>query len=127
MNDACKLFFATTRSVIWWGLLFVISGCIATTGSRVESFKRYYSSLVGKSISGIERSLGNVIFIGVKSAGNGNLEQEYANNWMRVRAPGTEKIVYQCHFFYEYEPQSGLIVKFRFEEKVKDACQTPGV
>jgi len=44
-----------------------------------------------------------------------------------ARAPETKKIIYQSHFFYEYEPHSGVIVKFRYEEKVKDACQIPGV
>ena len=113
------------------GLFLAITGCITTTGHRVEAFKRSHNSFVGKTISVFEKAakneIKNQIYIGIKSLPNGNMEKEYANFWARSYAPGTKTVVYDCHYFYEYELESQLIVKFRIEEKRKDACQIPGV
>ena len=49
---------------------------------------------------------------------NGNIEIGYG-------ALSVERVdgKYPCRSFYEYEPKSGLIVGFRFEEDYKDACR----
>jgi hypothetical protein len=48
---------------------------------------------------------------------NGNLEDEYDASLRGKR----------CRYFYEYEPQSGVIVGFRFEESEPYACRITGV
>lgn len=108
---------------------FVIAstGCITTTASRVEAFISIGQSYIGKTISQSERRGLIATGIGIKSLPNGNFEKEYGNIWMRKKNPKTQAFTYPCHFFLEYEPQSEVIVKFRFEEKFENACQGSGV
>ena len=108
--------FAVLVRLIWLSLTFAVTGCVTTTGYRVDLFMAHGNSYVGKTISQAERGF-NSIHLGIKTLSNGNSEKEYIHFWMRDK----------CHFFYEYEPKSGLIVKFRIEEKEKNACQAPGV
>lgn len=111
------------------GLTAAIAGCITTTSYRVDAFMLSSNSFVGKTIPEFEKYISNAIHIGVKPLPNGNLEKEYANQWRWKYddSGGVRKVILLCHYFYEYEPRSSLIVKFRFEEKVANACQIPGV
>ena len=109
------------------GLCFASAGCISTTQHRVDVFMFTGTSYIEKTITDFERGGLVSILISTKLLPHGKFENEYGNVWMRKLTPGTKELIYQCHFFYEYEPESKIIVKFRFEEKVKNACQLPGV
>ena len=52
---------------------------------------------------------------------NGNIEAGYDDGFMPKRNGK-----YPCRYYYEYEPKSGLIVGFRFEEDFKHACVVSG-
>ena len=57
-------------------------------------------------------------FMGSRTLPNGNIEDQYYDGLLRNKE--------KCHYFYEYEPKSGLIVNFRFEEKEKYDCRATG-
>lgn len=57
---------------------------------------------------------------------NGNIENEYVEGVGSVRGVNGAPNFHPCHYFYEYEPKSGLIVNFRFEEKEKYDCRATG-
>jgi hypothetical protein len=54
-------------------------------------------------------------FVGSVVLSNGNIENEYIGYSAKP-----------CRTFYEYEPESGLIVGFRFEEKNQYDCRVTG-
>ena len=60
----------------------------------------------------------NPRFMGSTTLHNGNIEDQYYDGLLRNKV--------KCHYFYEYEPKSGLIVNFRFEEKEKYDCRATG-
>jgi hypothetical protein len=59
------------------------------------------------------------IFLGDKKLPGGNFEAGY-NYWL------DSKNTRVCKYFFEYEPSSGLIVGFRFEEPERLACRFTG-
>ena len=88
-----------------------------------ESFVIHHNTYVGKkTIAYIERKY--LRPISSKLLPSGNMENEYLWGPGTYTYPGVKKA--QCHYFYEYAPQTGLIVGFRFEEKFKHACRETG-
>ncbi len=65
-------------------------------------------------------------FVGSKTLPNGNIEDEYFDGFSDVRDKRNGVFIHNCIYFYEYEPKSGLIVNFRFEEKKKYDCRATG-
>jgi hypothetical protein len=65
-------------------------------------------------------------FVGSKTLPNGNIEDEYFDGLSDGRHKGNGVFIHNCIYFYEYEPKSGLIVNFRFEEKEKYDCRATG-
>lgn len=61
-------------------------------------------------------------FLGDKALPNGNLESGFSTPYRNDGLP----LETQCRYFFEYEPTSGLIVSFRYEESKKFACKTTG-
>ena len=59
------------------------------------------------------------IFLGDSKLPNGNLEAGYKHSLDRK---GTKF----CRYFFEYEPATGLVVGFRFEEPEPFACRITG-
>jgi hypothetical protein len=56
------------------------------------------------------------IFLGDVSLPNGNLEAGFI--WWHTQP--------RCRYYYEYDPKSGVIVGFRFEETERYACRISG-
>ena len=65
-------------------------------------------------------------FMGSRTLPNGNIEDRYFDSGGAIRGVNGAPAFYPCHYFYEYEPKSGLIVNFRFEEKEKYDCRATG-
>jgi hypothetical protein len=59
------------------------------------------------------------IFLGDTKLSNGNLEAGYSHALNR-------EVTKVCRYFFEYEPKTGLIVGFRFEESESFACRITG-
>lgn len=94
-----------------------VLACIDCKPELQESWLRTRNSYIGQSMYSQhwQRLNASDKLIGSKILSNGNVENEYENFFVRT-----------CHYFYEYEPRSGLIVKFRFEEDSKYACRASG-
>lgn len=106
----------------------VLGGCAFDHSQKGlhESFIVGKNFIVGKkTISFYEKRGARTI--SVKALSNGNIENEYVTANSFVAEAARNSGVFHCHYFYEYEPQSGLIVKFRFDEKSQYACKTSGV
>lgn len=65
-------------------------------------------------------------FVGSKTLPNGNIEDQYFDGFADHRDKDKGVLIHNCSYFYEYEPKSGLIVNFRFEEKKKYDCRATG-
>jgi hypothetical protein len=89
---------------------------------RHKSFVKSLSETVGNNIYNCQgngwchqhRGDGS-LFQGDEKLGNGNYEAKYFLSPNR-----------KCKYFFEYEPESGLIVGFRYEESEKFACRFTG-
>lgn len=93
------------------GLLVVLfSGCL----SPHENFKLCMGANVGRKINGSDRSHWAIpeYFVGSKSLPNGNIENEY-------------KYIRTCRYFFEYDPETRIIVNWRFEGKESDCVVNP--
>lgn len=95
----------------------LLSGCMVVdywgkTPSPHESFKNHYNWYVGKTIqffrTGSAPPEGKA-----KRLPNGNLEDEY---WLYKGA---------CRIYYEYNPETGIIVRWRFEGGEQNCVQNP--
>lgn len=63
------------------------------------------------------------LFLGESDLINGNKERGY--RYGRFDANNL-KLFPQCHYFYEYNVKTGVIVSFRFEESKRFACRISG-
>lgn len=61
-------------------------------------------------------------FLGDKTLPNGNLESGFSTPYRSDGLP----LETQCRYYFEYEPTTGLIVRFRYEESQNFACKTTG-
>lgn len=94
----------------------VISGC--SIGARLphENFREVYGGKVGKSIDDPSLLVGNYPKreVGSRTLSNGNLEKGFdmENPWGH------------CRIYYEVNPQSRIIIAWRFEGS-DEACAVP--
>ena len=110
-------------------VLLILQGCGAWDFSDKglhEAFVIHHNTYVGKkTIAYVE--LNGLRPISTKLLSNGNMVNEYFGGPFRypdVSLKGGYDS--PCHYFYEYKPQTGLIVGFRFEGKFKYACRETG-
>ena len=109
------------------GVSTAMTGCVFNNSvqGRHEMFIDGMNSYVGtKTINYHEKS--GAAAISKKFLANGNIENEYGYATSFVISPDGKGGTFHCHYFFEYQPQSGLIVKFRFEETSKYACRGSG-
>ena len=94
----------------------VISGCSLGAGMSQDNFREIYSGKVGRSIDDPSLLVGNYPKkeVGSRTLPNGNIEMEFD-----MENPGG-----QCRIFYEVDPQSRIIVAWRFEGG-DEACAVP--
>lgn len=92
-------------------LLVILSGCFYSPLTPHETFKERNQSEVGRNIN--EPRFRYFIPKNIKSLPNGNIEYEY-------HVPRKE-----CHYFYEIEPKTGLIVGWRFEGSESECSVNP--
>ena len=93
-------------------LVFVFqSSCYLELKSPHESFKNHAQWYIGKTIQFLRSGTGHPE--SVKKLTNGNIEEEYS-----IRKG-------KCRIFYEYAPDTGIIVNWRFEGGEKECIQNP--
>ena len=63
------------------------------------------------------------LFLGESELKNGNKERGFRDGWPDSKTPTRFP---QCRYFYEYDPKTGVIVGFRFEESERFACRISG-
>lgn len=105
------------RRLTWIALGVALVPLLSTCYSAVtphENFKGFHERDVGKSADDPSTSVSRYPqkLIGTRKLQNGNIENEY---FLR----GT------CRYFYEIDPKTRLIVRFRFEGNVKDCGIVP--
>ncbi len=99
---------AITKSLLACLLVLTLSSCI----SPHENFKDHMQVNVGRSIDNTrswvrpDRYLGNTVLE------NGNIENEY-------------KYIRTCRYFFEYDPETRIIVNWRFEGEESDCVVNP--
>ena len=95
-----------------WGFLFILmlSSCSALTPH--ENFKAHMTNDVGQSIDDPQTWARSDRYIASKTLQNGNIENEY-------KFRGT------CRYFFEFNPESRLVVNWRFEGSVRDCVIAP--
>lgn len=91
--------------------MFMVSSCSAL--SPHENFKGHMSGNVGKKIGGPSTLwVKPDRYIGAKQLPNGNTENEY-------KLRGT------CRYFFEFEPETHIIVGWRFAGSEQDCAIVP--
>jgi len=119
MKKTVHFIWTVVAGSLYIGLVLALSGCIFnnSTKDRHLDFIKNSELYVGQNMYASHWKNRNAgpSYIGSKTLPNGNIENKYI---LHVKAA--------CNFFYEYEPQSGLIVKFRFEESVLYDCRLTG-
>jgi len=96
-------------------LLLVLSSCANLFGPDPhENFKESIGFYVGYSIDkprlpGVTR---REIFLSSRMLPNGNIENKY-------------KYVWSCRYFFEYDPETRMIVGWRFEGSEEDCVVNP--
>ena len=118
------------RAVRWFAitsLVVLLSACYALAGLDMSEEGRHkmwvedMQSLIGKGnmhdcrLRYCPNRKGN-LFLGDRVLPNGNLEAGFI--WWHTQP--------RCRYFYEYEPKTGAIVGFRFEESERFACRISG-
>ncbi len=109
------------------GLAVLLSACYALAGldmsaeGRHTMWAEFMSSQIGKGNMHdcrywicLDRK--EKIFLGDTGLPNGNLEAGFI--WWHTQP--------RCRYYYEYNPKTGLIVGFRFEESERFACRISG-
>jgi hypothetical protein len=83
---------------------FCFYGCMGYPASH-KTFANQSTYWVGKSIQNLRRSSGPSL--GTKDLVNGHIEE----GWVRG---------YRCREFFEYDPQTNMIIGWRFEGSTTD-------
>jgi len=109
-----------------FALLF-LTGCYNVHQIWIDS----YQSKVGQNIYELRKRYSSPSNAYLKRGEvllpNGNIEEASDYVFHKSDYKFYEKNgKYPCRYFYEYEPKSGLIVGFRFEEDYKHACVVSG-
>jgi len=97
--------------------MHLLSGCMIVDGlagnihSPHQTFLIFYGGYVGKPVR--ELSYGWPQPISVKQLPNGSIEREY---WLRKGA---------CRFFYEYDPNTEIIIRWRYEGGEENCVKPP--
>lgn len=112
--------------VVFIGLSIILSSCALLVDTSDEarhlSWVKSLTATVGKSMFNCAGDGWCYQFRDIdgrfqsdKKLDNGNREADYY--WFPSK---------KCHYFFEYEPESGLIVGFRYEESEQFACRFTG-
>lgn len=104
------------RSIFLLPLL--LSGCVLFMDNTPDGMHKRWikkmESQIGKGNMHVYRQRGG--FIGDRVLPNGNLEAGFGLYYPEPK----------CRYYYEYEPKTGVIVGFRFEESERFACRVTG-
>jgi hypothetical protein len=105
----------------------LLSGCYTLTGldmsfeGRHKMWVEHMASQIGKINMHdcrlwicLDRK--EKLFLGDRPLPNGNLEAGFGLYYPEPK----------CRYYYEYEPKTGVIVGFRFEESERFACRITG-
>lgn len=100
------------KALLFGGLLMpMVSSCAAL--SPHENFKGHMRGNVGKKIDGPSTLwVKPDRYVGTRQLSNGNTEKEY-------KLRGT------CRYFFEFNPETRVIVGWRFEGSEKDCAIVP--
>jgi hypothetical protein len=63
------------------------------------------------------------LFIGEANLSNGHKERGFRYGRFDLNNP---LLFPQCHYYYEYDPKTGVIINFRFEESERFTCRLSG-
>ena len=108
------------------GILCLLAGCLLFIDTSVQARHNWWLEDAHKRMEQHPNMHGpywankknNEFFMGSRTLPNGHIEDQYYYGVLREKG--------KCLYFYEYEPKSGLIVNFRFEEKEKYDCRATG-
>jgi hypothetical protein len=106
-------------------LPLLLSGCVLFVDTSSEARHKWWiedkESIIGKGnmhdcrLRHCPYRQGN-LFLGDRVLPNGNLEAGFIDGHNQPK----------CRYYYEYEPKTGVIVEFRFEESERFACRHSG-
>ncbi len=96
------------KSLSAGSLVLLLSSCI----SPHENFKDHMQVNVGRSIDDTRSWKRPDRLLGRKVLENGNIENEY--EYTRT-----------CRYFFEYDPETRIVVNWRFEGKESDCVVNP--
>ena len=107
------MFLKMIKIILAFASSFAIASCVFFAMNPHENFKAHMQSNVGSSIDN-SRTWAGPHFKPIKSKElkNGNTENEYEFR-------GT------CHYFFEFNPETRIIEKWRFEGSEKDCAIVP--
>jgi len=98
-------------TLLGWSLMLVLSSCSVLAPH--ENFKVHMRSDIGESVDAPNTWAGpHFRAIDVKVLPNGNIENEY-----EFRG--------SCRYFFEFNPETRIIIGWRFEGREKDCAIMP--
>ena len=122
------------NEIFLFGIVCVLAGCTLFIDTSIQARHNWWLEDAHKRIEKNPNMYApywrnknkDPRFMGSRTLPNGNIEDQYFDSGGAIRGVNGAPVFYPCHYFYEYEPKSGLIVNFRFEEKEKYDCRATG-